>query len=78
MAEMKTVVVGDILIQDNQERKFGADPQYAVVWVTSGKEQYPLVFTKEDIYEAELRAKFNREDVPDLGSEAAINEWDAE
>ena len=78
MAEMKTVVVGDILVQDNQERKFGADTQYAVVWVISEGNQEPLIFTQEELVEAAKRAVENPEDIPELGSEAAINEWDAE
>lgn len=75
---MKTVVVGDILVQDNQDRKFGADPQYAVVWVRKGQAEFPLVFTQEEFDNAIVRSALNTEDIPELGSEAPINEWDAE
>ena len=76
---MKKVVVGDILVQDNQERKFGADPQYAILWVTTPVGgTIPMAFTKEELNIAITRADDNSEDIPDLGSEAAINEWDAE
>ena len=76
---MKKVVVGDILVQDNQERKFGADPQYAVVWVVKSDEgTIPLVLTRTELAKAIVRGKYNPEDVPELGSEAPINEWDAE
>ena len=77
---MKQVVVGDILIQDNQERKFGADPQYVVVWVKSikGNNTIPLLFTKEELFTATLRAEQNLEDIPELGSMTSINEFDNE
>ena len=78
MAEMKTVVVGDILVQDNQERKFGADSQYGVIWVTSGNATIPMVFTKEQLAVAILRATRNPEDIPELGSETSNNDFDAE
>ena len=78
MTEMKTVVVGDILVQDNQERKFGAAPQYAVVWVNLGAKTIPLVITKIALDLAIQRSELNLEDIPDLGSEAAINEFDKE
>lgn len=78
MAEMKTVVVGDVLVLDNQERKFGADPQYAVVWVNSEGNKEPLIFTQEELVEAAKRAVENPEDIPELGSETSINEFDQE
>ena len=77
MAEMKTVVVGDILIQDNQERKFGSASQYTVIWVTSEDgTPIPLVFTQQEVEEAIARALKNPEDIPELGSETSINEFD--
>lgn len=75
---MKKVVVGDILVQDNQERKFGADPQYAIIWVTDDGVKVPIALTKEELVNAGTRAAENIEDIPDLGSEAAINEFDSE
>lgn len=77
--EMKTVETGDILVQDNQDRSFGADPQYAVVWATvPGELPTAFVFTKEELQKAKERAESNPEDIPELGSEAPVNEWDEE
>lgn len=73
---MKTVVVGDILIQDNQERKFGANAQYAVVWAIFKGETVPLVFTRVELINGMDRAIKNSEDIPELGSETSINEFD--
>ena len=75
---MKKVVVGDILIQDNQERRFGADPQYVVVWVIHNGKKIPIVFTEEEFSNAVLRAQQNSEDIPELGSMTSINEFDNE
>lgn len=75
---MKKVVVGDILVQDNQDRKFGSDNQYAVVWVMENGIPTSLALTKEEFERAALRAYNNSEDIPELGSETSINEFDAE
>ena len=79
---MKTVEIGDVFIQDNQERRFGADLQYAVLWVKLlGDEEpkvLPLIMTNEELNRCIARAEFNFEDVPELGNEAAINNFDGQ
>lgn len=75
---MKTVVLGDVLVQDNQERKFSEDPQYAVIWVTNLGFPAPLMLTEEELNKALARGMKNPEDVPELGSETSINKFDAE
>jgi hypothetical protein len=78
--EMKTVAKGDMFIQDNQERKFGSDPQYAVLWAVlpDGGQPVPLLLTKEELDIAVERAAQNEEDIPALGSEAAVTNFDTE
>ena len=78
MAEMKTVVVGDILIQDSIDRQFGEDPQKAVIWVKQNQVTFPIMLTKEQLDRAALVAAVNHEDIPELGSMTSINEFDNE
>ena len=77
---MKKVVVGEMFIQDNQERNFGSDPQYIVMWAVrpDGENAVPLVFTKEEIEDAVYRSEKNPEDIPELGSDAPVNYFDDE
>lgn len=77
---MKKVVIGQLFVQDNQERKFGADNQYYVVWVKLpfSEKEIPLIITEEEFAKLTARANNNAEDIPELGSEASINKFDSE
>lgn len=78
--EMKKVVKGEMFIQDNQERKFGSDPQYLVLWAVLPDAVDPtaFLFTREQLTEAVVRAEKNPEDIIELGSIAPINSFDSE
>ena len=73
---MKTVVVGDVLVQDSIVRQFGEDPQKAVIWITYKDAVFPIMLTEEQLDDAAKTAVTNSEDVPELGSETSINEFD--
>lgn len=75
---MKTVVKGDMFILDNQQRKFGGDPQYILLWATlpGQQEPSPLLLTDEQVADAINRATQNQEDIAELGTELPVNEFD--
>lgn len=50
---------GQIIIVKNIDRKFGSDPNYVLIYTSSGM---PLLFTEEEINSAVERAHKNPED----------------
>lgn len=59
---------GNILRVENKDKHFGANNYYYAIWVqnTYG-EEFPLLFTENQIKSAKERAAKNPEDVPTKG-----------
>lgn len=62
---MAKVVKGRIIEVENKDRKFGALPAYSLMWAedSTGNDEFPLLFTANDIIQAKARAAANKEDI---------------
>lgn len=63
------IVKGRLVLVDNTERKFGSADVYIAVQVEdeNGKNERCILFTKDEIAKAEIRASKNPEDLTKKG-----------
>jgi len=62
---MTTIKQGRNVTVENKERKFGSSDSYEAIWVegANGKSEQCLLFTKDEIEKAKVRAQRNPEDL---------------
>lgn len=69
MSRDKKIRAGRLQRVENKDRKFGAALEYFALWVedSNGKNERCLLFTENEIKEAESRAARNPEDLTKKG-----------